>query len=275
VFAIDHRRQFEELAEPLVPDAERIAQFKTLGLRALDSVARRDPRFGVLLDGRYGFDALSQAADMPYWIGRPIEVPKSRPLEFEGSADVATEIATWPLNQVVKCLVIYHPDDPADLRERQERQLLRLFDACRKTRHELLLEIIAPPGTASDARTAARAIEQIYALGVYPDWWKLKPGTSPAHWQAIQETIVREDPRCRGVVLLGLGASEADLIASFATAAPFAIVKGFAIGRSVFLDTARAWFANSISDRDACQAMAEQLSTLVSAWRGARQAVAT
>ncbi|HEY1313473.1 MAG TPA: 5-dehydro-2-deoxygluconokinase [Steroidobacteraceae bacterium] len=274
VFAIDHRSQFEELAEPSGPHGERIGRFKTLGLQALDRVARRDPRFGVLLDGRYGFDALSQAADMPYWIGRPIEVPKSRPLEFEGSADVATEIATWPLNQVVKCLVIYHPDDAAELRERQERQLLRLFDACRKTRHELLLEIIAPAGTRADARTTARAIEEIYARGIYPDWWKLAPG-SKAHWQAIEETIMREDPRCRGVVLLGLGASAADLSAAFATAAPFAIVKGFAIGRSVFQDTARAWFANSLSDGDACQAMADQLSTLVSAWRGARQALAS
>ena len=275
VLAIDHRTQFEEITAAEAPDPERISRFKLLGLRALDRVARRDPRFGVLLDGRYGFDALSRAADLPYWIGRPIERPKSRPLEFEGSADVATEIATWPLNQVVKCLVIYHPDDPADLRERQERQLLRLFDACRKTRHELLLEIIAAPEKAADSRTAARAIERIYARGVYPDWWKLEPSTSPAHWQAIQETIARADPRCRGVVLLGLAAPEADLIASFAAVAPFALVKGFAIGRTVFLDTARAWFANSISDNDACEAMAGKLSTLVRAWRGARRASAT
>jgi 5-dehydro-2-deoxygluconokinase len=272
VLAIDHRSQFEELTAAH-PDPKRIAQFKTLGLRALDAVARRDPRFGVLLDGRYGFDALSQAADTPYWIGRPIEVPKSRPLAFEGSADVATEIATWPLNHVVKCLVIYHPEDPPDLRERQERQLLRLFDACRKTRHELLLEIIIPSGVLEDSTTVARAIAQIYARGIFPDWWKLAPNTNAAHWQAIEETIGREDPLCRGVVLLGLAAPEAELIASFKAVAPFRIVKGFAIGRSVFFDTARAWFSHAISDSAACEAMAGKLSSLVSAWRGARPAV--
>jgi 5-dehydro-2-deoxygluconokinase len=272
VLAIDHRSQFEELTAAH-PDPKRIAQFKTLGLRALDAVARRDPRFGVLLDGRYGFDALSQAADTPYWIGRPIEVPKSRPLAFEGSADVATEIATWPLNHVVKCLVIYHPEDPPDLRERQERQLLRLFDACRKTRHELLLEIIIPSGVLDDSTTVARAIAQIYARGIFPDWWKLAPNTNAAHWQAIEETIGREDPLCRGVVLLGLAAPEAELIASFKAVAPFRIVKGFAIGRSVFFDTARAWFSHAISDSAACEAMAGKLSSLVSAWRGARPAV--
>jgi 5-dehydro-2-deoxygluconokinase len=73
----------------------------------------------MLLDGRFGFEALAEAADHDYWIGRPIELPKSRPLEFESSADVATELAEWPLNHVVKCLVFYHPDDEAELRERR------------------------------------------------------------------------------------------------------------------------------------------------------------
>jgi 5-dehydro-2-deoxygluconokinase len=273
VLAIDHRSQFEELGDSAVPDPERIDKFKTLGLRALDAVARQDRRFGVLLDGRYGFEALSEAADLPYWIGRPIEIPQSRPLEFEGCADVAAEISSWPLNHVVKCLVIYHPDDPADLRGRQERQLKRLFDACRMTRHELLLEIILPREMPADSHTVARAMSRIYALGVRPDWWKLPPRA--VNWESIQDTISREDPLCRGVVLLGLSAPEAELIASFVAAAPFGIVKGFAIGRTIFHDVARAWFADLMSDGDACDAMARKFSTLVDAWRRARAAVAT
>jgi 5-dehydro-2-deoxygluconokinase len=274
VLAIDHRSQFEDLADSAASDAKRIARFKSLGLRALNAVAQQDPRFGVLLDGRYGFEALSEAADLPYWIGRPIEIPKSRPLEFEGSADVATEICTWPLNHVVKCLVIYHPDDPADLREQQECQLKRLFDACRKTRHEMLLEVILPPEMPLDSHTAARAMSRIYGLGVRPDWWKLSASAGAAHWQAIQDTITREDPLCRGVLLLGLSAPEAELIASFASVAPFGIVKGFAIGRTIFHDVARAWFAGSLSDTAACDAMARNFSTLVKAWRSARAAAA-
>jgi 5-dehydro-2-deoxygluconokinase len=272
VLAIDHRSQFEEFAESGVADRRRIAAFKTLGLHALDRVAGRDARFGVLLDGTYGFEALSTAADLPYWIGRPIEVPTSRPLQFEGSADVATEIATWPLNQVVKCLVHYHPDEPQDLRARQERQLLRLFDACRKTRHELLLEVILPAAMPADSHTMARALSQIYGLGVRPDWWKLPPSMLPGYWQAIQDAIA-QDPFCRGVLVLGLAAPRAELTASFAAAAPFSMVKGFAVGRTIFQEAARAWFAHSMSDADACDAMAEQLSALVGEWRRARRAV--
>ncbi|HEV7612357.1 MAG TPA: 5-dehydro-2-deoxygluconokinase [Steroidobacteraceae bacterium] len=273
VLAIDHRNQFEDLGGAGLVDRERISRFKSLGLRALDAVARRSDRFGILLDGRYGFEALTEAADLPYWIGRPIEVPKSRPLEFEGSADVATELSTWPLNHVVKCLVIYHPDDERSLRERQERQLLRLFDACRKTRHELLIEIILPRDMSTDSSTAARAISRIYALGVRPDWWKLLPSADAANWQHIQDTIVREDPMCRGVVLLGLSAPEAELAASFAAVAPFPIVKGFAIGRTIFHDVAREWFAGAINDEVATDAMARKFAGLVRAWDESRAGI--
>ena len=93
--------------------------------------------------------------------GRPIEVPRSRPIEFEGLADVGMELNGWPLRHVVKCLAFYHVDDAPYLRERQEQQLLRLFSACRATGHELLLEIIAPADMPADEHTTARALERL------------------------------------------------------------------------------------------------------------------
>lgn len=270
VLAIDHRSQFEELADELQVDRARISDFKALALRAIDDVARGDNRFGVLLDGRYGFDALALAADRPYWIGRPIEIPKSRPLEFEGSADVAAELLEWPVNHVVKCLVHYHPDDELDLRDRQERQLLRLFDACRKTHHELLIEVIVPSGMNSTVTTVAAAITRLYAIGLRPDWWKLEPAADPQAWRHIEAAITAGDPLCRGVVLLGLSAPESELVSSFEAAAPFRVVKGFAVGRTIFHEAAREWFAGRISNEQAVAALAEKLSGLVSAWRKAR-----
>jgi 5-dehydro-2-deoxygluconokinase len=270
VLALDHRSQFEDLAAAAGAGKERISTFKVLGLRALDSVAQGDARFGVLLDGRYGSEALALSADHPYWVGRPIELPKSRPLEFESSADVATELLTWPLNHVVKCLVLYHPDDEADLRSRQERQLKRLFDACRKTRHELLLEVILPRGMPVDSHTVARAISRIYEIGIRPDWWKLEPSSNPATWRTIESAIARDDPYCRGVVLLGLSAPPSELVASFAAAAPCGIVKGFAVGRTIFEAVAHDWFRGVIDDESAVKRMAMNLVALVSAWRQAR-----
>jgi 5-dehydro-2-deoxygluconokinase len=270
ILAFDHRFQFEELARTAGSEPDRISRFKELALRAVQQLERTETSLGVLIDGRFGFDALALAANTSYWIGRPIEVPRSRPLDFEGAADVATELATWPLNHVVKCLVLYHPDDAEELRGRQERQLLRLFEACRKTRHELLLELILPPGMAADHDTVAAAIRRIYALGIRPDWWKLEPFTDVRTWTGATRAIEENDPYCRGVVILGLSAPEAELLASFEVAARFPVVKGFAIGRTIFADVARRWFAGALDDAAAVDAMTSRFAFLINGWRRAR-----
>jgi 5-dehydro-2-deoxygluconokinase len=270
VLAMDHRSQFEALCEQTGADPALIPRFKALALKAVDRLAGGDPGFGLLLDGRFGMRGLEAAAEHPYWIGRPIELPGSCPLEFESSPDVATELSTWPANHVVKCLVFYHPDDPADLRERQERQLLRLHDAARQTRHELLVEIIASRNGAVDDATVARAMQRMYDLGMRPDWWKLEPNDSAQAWRSIEAVIAANDPRCRGVVLLGLSAPEDELIASFQAAASVPVVKGFAVGRTIFADAAERWLTGQIDDEAAIEDLARRFEVLVQAWRAAK-----
>lgn len=270
VLAMDHRSQFEDICRRRGVDFSRIAGFKKLALRAVDRLAREGGGFGVLLDGRYGMRGLEAAAERPYWIGRPIELPGSKPLEFESSADVATEIATWPANHVIKCLVFYHPDDPADMRERQERQLLRLQDAALKTRHELLVEVIASRDGATGADTVSRIIQRFYDLGMKPDWWKLEPSDDAIAWDNIGRTIARNDPHCRGVLLLGLSAPEDELVASFETAARAPVVKGFAVGRTIFAEAAERWLGGEIDDEAAVADLVRRFGTLVEAWRAAR-----
>lgn len=271
VLAIDHRSQFDELIADLgAGDSAKVAHFKGLALRAVDKLAKGEPGYGMLLDGRFGARALEAAADRPYWIGRPIELPGSRPIEFEGCPDVAVTLREWPVDQVVKCLVFYHPDDDAEMIDRQDRQILRLFDACRATRHEFLLEIIASKHGAVDRDTIARVIDHIYGLGVYPDWWKLEPAEDGATWGAIEAAILRHDPLCRGIVLLGLSAPQDELLAGINTAARFDLVKGFAVGRTIFHDVAARWLSGEIDDDKAVDALAENLRVLADAWRAAR-----
>ena len=271
VLAIDHRSQFDDLVRALgTGNLDRVPRFKALALEAMDRLGQGDANFGVLLDGRYGARALEAAANTPYWIGRPIELPGSRPIRFEGAPDVATTLRNWPIDHVVKCLVFYHPDDDPELRAAQDRQILRLFDACRATRHELLLEVIASKHGEIDAKTIARVIDHIYDLGVYPDWWKLEPAADAGVWRNIESAIRARDAHCRGVVLLGLSAPQEELLASFAAAAPCGIVKGFAVGRTIWHDVAARWLAGGLDDEAAVAEMAQNFGYLVKAWRAAR-----
>jgi 5-dehydro-2-deoxygluconokinase len=270
VLAMDHRGPLEALAAELDAPESALEDFKALAIDAVDRVADGDPRYGILLDGQFGRKALERAADHPYWLGRPIEQSGSRPLLFDGAADVGSTLRSWPQNQVVKCLVRYHPDDPPALQQQQERQLRRLFSACRETRHELLLEVIASPYGRIERDTTARVLERVYDLGIRPDWWKLEPSEQPEAWAAIEETIQRRDPLCRGVLVLGLAAAAESLAAAFQAAAPFALVRGFAVGRTIFAEPARRRLAGEIGDTEAVAALARNLQGVVAAWRRAR-----
>jgi 5-dehydro-2-deoxygluconokinase len=204
-------------------------------------------------------------------VARPIELPENTPLVFEGGRDPGIILREWPVNHVVKCLVYWHPDDPAELAEAQQRQIAMLGEACRQTDHELLLEVIADRKNPGDARPTAAIMRRIYGLGVRPDWWKLAAPGDDAGWALIDQTIRQSDPYCRGVLLLGLDASEADLIRSLGAAARQPICKGFAIGRSIFGAAAEAWFAGKMADEAAVEQIAAYYGRLTEAWQAARQ----
>jgi 5-dehydro-2-deoxygluconokinase len=268
VFAFDHRMQFEEMAGAT---AAKIGAFKELCLDAALQVAAGQGGHGILCDGRLGRDALYRAEGTGLWIGRPVEWPGSRPLELE--PELGPDLGglrEWPRDQVVKCLVFAHPDDDAGTWSHQEAQVKRLFSAARRNGLEFLLEVIpSKVGPVDDASTPA-VIQRFYDLGVYPDWWKLEPFRTQAGWQAAVDAIERNDPRTRGIVVLGLDAPEEDLAASFALAAQQPLVKGFAVGRTIFGQVARDWMAGKIADDAAVAAMAETYARLCAVWDEAR-----
>jgi 5-dehydro-2-deoxygluconokinase len=268
VFAFDHRAQLEE-----VPGAtpERIGRFKELCLDAALRVAAGRPGHGILCDNRLGRSALHRAAGTGLWVGRPVEWPGSRPLALE--PEIGPDfggLSEWPAGQVVKALCYCHPDDDAATRSAQEATVLRLFHACRRNRLEFLLEVIPSKVGEVDDTTTARVIERFYALGVRPDWWKLEPMRSRAAWEAVCSTIEAHDAHTRGIVVLGLGAEEDALAASFAEAARFPLVKGFAVGRTILAAPGRDWFAGEVEDETCVARMAESYARLCAAWDAAR-----
>jgi 5-dehydro-2-deoxygluconokinase len=265
--AIDHRMQLEVMAKDVGASVERIPDFKVLAVQAAARVAGGRPGFGMLIDGTYGREALFRAADHPFWIGRPVELPGSRPLDFEGGGSIGAKLVEWPVGHTIKCLCFYHPDDPPEMKQQQERDLLRIHDAARRIGRELLVEIIAGKHGALDIGTVAGILQRLYDLGIKPDWWKLEPQQDKAAWRAVGEVITKNDPYCRGIVLLGLEAPEDELEAAFAAAASEPQVKGFAVGRTIFNDAARRWLKGEITDEAAISDMAGRFQRLVDSWQ--------
>ena len=271
VFAFDHRMQLEEMADQAGVGHARIGAFKQLCLQAVEQVARGRPGYGLLCDSRHGRDALYRAAGQGLWIGHPVEWPGSRPLAIEPELGPDFGgLSEWPLEHVVKVLCFYHPDDTDAMQAEQEATVTRLFAAARRNRLEFLLEVIPSKVGPVQDDTTALIIQRFYDIGIYPDWWKLEPSRSEAAWAQACAAITRNDPHTRGVVVLGLDAPAAELHDSFAKAARHDLVKGFAIGRTIFGDAARAWLGGAITDAEAVDDMASRYRNLCDVWETAR-----
>lgn len=267
ILAVDHRRQFEDIARDAGLKFDRIAIFKSLAVEAIRGLPPPDNvNYGILLDDTYGEECLYEIIEDDLWIGCPIEQAGTIPLEFEHGPDVGSTLKTWPSSYVVKCLVFYHPDDEKSLRQRQEEKLAALYHACRNTSHELLLEVICSKGKAIDENSTADVIARIYQLGICPDWWKLEPNHSTEYWQRICDVINKEDLFCRGIVLLSLNAPKSKLIQSFRVAKKFELIKGFAVGRTVFDGVAKKWFVGDLTDQDAVTELRARFQSLCDAW---------
>ena len=264
VFAFDHRSQFEEMdgASP-----EKIGAFKSLCLAAAHTVADGRSGYGILVDNRLGRDALYAAAGTGLWIGRPAELPGSRPLEFEPELGIDLGgLREWASEHTVKALAFYHPDDDPATKAAQDLAILRLFTAARRNCLDFLLEIIPSKVGAMQDDTTARVIEHMYEIGVYPDWWKLEPMQSDTAWSLTCNAITKHDPHCRGIVVLGLDAPQDALAASFNAAAAQPLVKGFAVGRTIFGDVARAWLKGEMDDATAIKTMTQNYAQLCAIW---------
>ncbi|WP_322029627.1 bifunctional 5-dehydro-2-deoxygluconokinase/5-dehydro-2-deoxyphosphogluconate aldolase [Paraburkholderia sp. J76] len=273
-FAFDHRNQFFDLAQQAGVSEARISHLKNLFVEAVAQTERTlglEGRIGVLIDDRYGQDALNAATGRGWWIGRPVELPGSVPLVFDHGRSIGTTLASWPIDHTVKCLVQFHPDEPIEQRLEQEAQLRALYDATQASGHELLLEVIPPKlnGKPNAPDTVCRALKRLYNIGIYPEWWKLEP-TGAAQWRDIDALIAARDPYCRGVVLLGLSAPIDQLAEGFRAAAASATCRGFTVGRSIFYEPSVAWLAGEIGDDEVIARARRAFETLIGAWRAAR-----
>ncbi|MFQ3790133.1 bifunctional 5-dehydro-2-deoxygluconokinase/5-dehydro-2-deoxyphosphogluconate aldolase [Halomonas sp. A29] len=270
--AFDHRRQLTDMARDEQADPERLPTLKRLLVHAAEAGANRAglDKPAILVDDVFGQEALNEASGRGWWIGRPVELPGSRPLRFQHGDDLGSCMRHWPREHIIKCLVFYHPDDPVALRLDQEARLRQLGQAACANGLELLVEVIPPAAMPVDDTTLPRSLQRLYNLGIRPDWWKL-PAMSDTAWRAVGRVIDEQDPHCRGVVLLGLDAPMDEMKNGFGPAARQMRCKGFTVGRTLFAEASREWLAGRIDDAILVSRVADNYAELIREWRRLRR----
>lgn len=269
IFAFDHRKQLVDMAEKCGADPKRIPKLKMLLLQAAEQTAKEEGIYnghaGILADTTFGQAALNEITGKKWWIGRPIELPSSRPLRLE-HGDLGSQLINWPAEHVVKCLAFYHPADKAEMKADQDATLKQVYQACCRTGHELLLEIILPADMEKKESYYVEMITHFYHLGIKPDWWKL-PGVSAETWAVLSQVITQNDPYCRGILILGLDAPESVFEEVFKASANAPLVKGFAVGRTIFGQPSADWLAGKLDDAGLIKETSERYRRLIKLWQ--------
>ena len=250
VLALDHRWQLEELVDSVGASRARISRLKTLvaegAIRGANASGAR--QLGMIVDDTFGGDVLAALRDRGIWLARPIEASGRVPLAFDDELNVELALRGRPPSEIVKCLVQSAEDMSATDRAVQNRRLRRLYGACVDLERSLVVEAMPTAAGRIDARRISTMVEEIYALGIRPDWWKLPAPDDAAGFDAVSRIVEAHDPHCCGILILGYDASLDALRAAFRASAGWRHFNGFAVGRAIFWDAAVAWFAGNLGD---------------------------
>ncbi|WP_386686934.1 5-dehydro-2-deoxygluconokinase [Lonepinella sp. MS14437] len=269
IFAFDHRKQLVDMAKNCGADLKSIPKLKSLLLQSAEKTAKEagidNGHAGILADTTFGQQALNAITGKNWWIGRPIEQPSSRPLRLE-HGDLGSQLINWPQEHIVKCLAFYHPNDKAELKLEQDEKLKEVYQTCCRTGHELLLEIILPANMEQQESYYVDILSHFYDIGIKPDWWKL-PGVSANCWEKISHVINTNDPYCRGILILGLDTPEEQFAEIFKQSVNAPLVKGFAVGRTIFAQPSERWLAGTITDQQLIDEVSERYLRLINLWQ--------
>ena len=207
----------------------------------------------MLLDDNYGRDALFDRRAASDLLARPGR-SSCRARGRCASSSRRTSAAGWSNGRSTTasrcCASIIRTIRPA-LKARADREAARRpIDAARKVGRELLIEIIAGKHGTLDDTTISRALDRALRRRAQARLVEARAaGVSRRAWAEIDRVIETRDPFCRGVVLLGLEAPQDELERGFRRdRRARRSVKGFAVGRTIFADAARAWLAGTMSD---------------------------
>jgi myo-inositol catabolism protein IolC len=277
LLAFDHRKSlmtsfFEADADAERGQASTAREVKTLiadGLLAAIRRSRVDRRdAGGLVDSMYGGIAIDKLRTSGVRFAVPVEASGKRELEFEQPdwrQRVEAIKPTW-----AKVLVRYNPSGDAAMNERQRALLVDLQTATRAIKVGFLFELLVPPEPAQradDYDTATRpglvvaAIDELRAAGIQPDLWKIEG------FEQREDCRTVADHAGAPCVVLGRGA-DTEAVERWVRAGA-GIFDGFAIGRSIWWDAARA-FVDGSADRDATvTAIAERYGHFVDVYHAA------
>lgn len=291
ILAFDHRGSFQKKmfgidGDPNPTETERIADAKNLifdGMVIAAEAGEDAPTMGVLVDEQFGGDIPAQARKHGLKLAMPVEKSGQDVFDFEYGDDFGAHIEQFDPD-FSKVLVRYNPDSPdKETNVLQLQRLKTLADWLHANDRKFLFELLVPGepdqlesvGGDTDRYDAelrpdlmVRAIRDIQDAGIEVDVWKIEGVDERSDCVRIAEqTRVggRDNVVC---VLLGRGADNERVDSWLRQAAPVHGFTGFAIGRSIWWDSLKAYLDGSLDREKAAAQIAQNYTRFIEVYRG-------
>ena len=271
ILAFDHRGSFQKKmfgieGDPTPEQTEVISDAKSVIFdgfrRAVDKGAPKEGA-GLLVDEQFGGDIARTAKKEGLMLAMPVEKSGQNEFDFDYGSDFGKHIEEFDPT-FVKVLVRYNPDGDAGMNERQSARLNELCDWLHDNDRKFLFELLVPAeddqleslGGDSDRfdkelrpELMLRTIEELHAVGIQPDIWKIEGIDKREDCERIAE-LTRSEGRDNVVcVVLGRGANDDAVDHWLRQGAGVPGYVGFAIGRTIWWDALKGYLDKSL-DRD-------------------------
>jgi myo-inositol catabolism protein IolC len=257
VLAFDHRGSFEKM----VGDVDRVPGAKTLiweGFQRAVELGAPKQFAGVLVDSQYGPTVAREAKAGGYKLAMPVEKSGQNEFDFEYGDRFGEKIEEFDPD-FSKVLVRYNPEGDQAMNERQIAKLRQLSEWLHEHNRKYLFELLVPAeeaqlasvdGDADRYDTELRpqlmmeAILQLQNGGVEADIWKIEGIDDREACNEIAQLARREGRDRVSCVVLGRGASDEKVDEWLRAGAGLDGYIGFAIGRSIFAESVKAYAAD-------------------------------
>lgn len=268
-FSFGYHQQWLKLAENACVDEETITTAKMLIATGIQQAAMKCTNVCLLSDANPENEIIDSLPS-PHMLMRTFDMPGIVPLKFQGEGDITHTLLHWPKHHSVKLTLIYHPDDRYALRQEQEQTLSQLYIACRKTGHELVIELAPATNSLITASTHSHIMQRLYEIGIYPDWWQMLPPRDQRAFENVQRVIGENDKFCKGVLILAQQATLEQLPVMFANAVKCAPCKGFVVDKSLFQAALNQWFGQTMTNQAFIETVCRSFEKAISIWELAK-----
>jgi myo-inositol catabolism protein IolC len=291
ILAFDHRGSFQKKmlgisGAPSPEDSERISDAKAVIFegfaRALEEGVPRDAA-GMLVDEQFGGDLARGGKKEGAIVAMPVEKSGQDEFDFEYGDDFGAHIEEFDPT-FSKVLVRYNPEGDRGMNQRQSERLRRLSDWLHERDRRFLFELLVPAeesqleqvsGSTERFDTELRpalmraAISELHEAGIDPDVWKIEGLDHREDCEATAE-LARRDGRDKvACVVLGRGADDAAVEHWLKQGAGVPGYVGFAIGRTIWWDTLKAYLDGGLSREEAASQISANYRRMIDVYESA------